>query len=1249
MRQALFALLFLLTALSSAAQFTNVVVGNAANDGTGDNLRAAFQKLNFADNWLKTNLTTVSNLVGSSGGANKVSTNNGSHWVTATSSTTTRAVQDRFAERKNVRDFGAIPDDAIDDTIAIQRAIDAAIDAKTSVFAPAGVYILSPQSTNTAVLLMHYSSYPAGSGVTSSTGTRQETYQFNSLLIEGVDTGKRLNRIDTTPHETYTRGTVFKFTNMVSGSIGIQSGYLARNSRIKNITFVGTGHGSSTIGARHNATSSHFELENCAFWHWGTAVDIGGDWESVVDAHADYNTIRRVTIWNSDVGVKLGGLNAYITHIENCDISARICVQNNVASLGNRPGPGVQISNGFLQPLTEYGGILLTGVVSSATSSSFTVGAVDSITKHRAADQSLYVSNVVGSVSVVDTNNWFVLVEKNSAATGVARVPDWGVLGKVTGIAGSTITVDSSNDTTATTGAAIYIFKPAVALYGDNFNVNGTHIEQTNAEDFGFGPMIGWFGGWRSTVSLRNLLVNLYSEDSGFNRIVPKIYHKPTYSFHGCPLEIASSTFNVLFPKLEVTGTAGVRFRQNNWYCEPLILGHTGVLAEGVLREGDNHFLKMRIPYDQSGGALEYRALVANTGRDVYEQFASGLNRRNFIPSTSVPTKGTTGETFVLDSNPQAFYRIGTSQSIAGYYDPAAIEAGTAEITSGSNLMTVTNLAGLYVGRVISIAGAGTGAAALVTRIVDMYVNEDASIKRVWLLANAGTTVALTDTSTISAVSPTILAAQQFGTATATAEPVTIFGGSSASPMMKFIRSDGLVTPQTNYFTAGDGIFDLWDATAGRKMQTWTRLSSTNAAQIHGDLKLGYVTSTNGATLLGATAMATASVNPDAYDATAWNGSTNVPTKDAFRDEIESLRAAKLSVASNLSDVANAATARDNLGVEIGADVQAFDADLTAWAAVNPSSYTATASMNESSELAGILGDETGTGALVFGTSPTIVAPTISGAVSFPDNTRQTFNPGADAAGLNVGSHAGDPGTPSNGDLWYDSDANELTARINGANVALGAGGGISDGDKGDITVSSSGTDWQIDSGTITATELADGAVDLTTADVTGTLPTSKGGTGVTSFAAGTDYVAPSTTGVAATAYTLPISQTSANPADATVYYIGAQTGAVYTTTVGNANILVPRGGTIKRIWLRFTNNNVNGTTEQSTLALNINGSDTDTLSSTFQHNSTFATLSATSLSRSVSAGDTIAIKFTTPTWTTNPTGVGVTGYIYIE
>lgn len=60
---------------------------------------------------------------------------------------------------------------------------------------------------------------------------------------------------------------------------------------------------------------------------------------------------------------------------------------------------------------------------------------------------------------------------------------------------------------------------------------------------------------------------------------------------------------------------------------------------------------------------------------------------------------------------------------------------------------------------------------------------------------------------------------------------------------------------------------------------------------------------------------------------------------------------------------------------------------------------------------------------------------------------RQEFTPSGGQAGLNVGSIAGDPVSTSNGDIWYDSTANELTAQINGSLVALGSGGG-----SGDIT-----------------------------------------------------------------------------------------------------------------------------------------------------------------------------------------------------
>jgi hypothetical protein len=61
-----------------------------------------------------------------------------------------------------------------------------------------------------------------------------------------------------------------------------------------------------------------------------------------------------------------------------------------------------------------------------------------------------------------------------------------------------------------------------------------------------------------------------------------------------------------------------------------------------------------------------------------------------------------------------------------------------------------------------------------------------------------------------------------------------------------------------------------------------------------------------------------------------------------------------------------------------------------------------------------------------------------AGLFAFADGVRQTFNPNATNAGINVGAQAGDPSSLVNADLWYNSSTNKLMARINGVSVDIG-------------------------------------------------------------------------------------------------------------------------------------------------------------------------------------------------------------------
>lgn len=77
---------------------------------------------------------------------------------------------------------------------------------------------------------------------------------------------------------------------------------------------------------------------------------------------------------------------------------------------------------------------------------------------------------------------------------------------------------------------------------------------------------------------------------------------------------------------------------------------------------------------------------------------------------------------------------------------------------------------------------------------------------------------------------------------------------------------------------------------------------------------------------------------------------------------------------------------------------------------------------------------------------------------------------------LHLGGQAADPASPADGTLWLNTTTGEVKVRSAGATLPVGGGGsgGVSDGDKGDITVSAGGTVWTIDAGAVGLTKLAD-------------------------------------------------------------------------------------------------------------------------------------------------------------------------------
>jgi hypothetical protein len=130
--------------------------------------------------------------------------------------------------------------------------------------------------------------------------------------------------------------------------------------------------------------------------------------------------------------------------------------------------------------------------------------------------------------------------------------------------------------------------------------------------------------------------------------------------------------------------------------------------------------------------------------------------------------------------------------------------------------------------------------------------------------------------------------------------------------------------------------------------------------------------------------------------------------------------------------------------------------------------------------------------------------------------------------------------------------------------------------------------------------------------------------------------------------YTMMSTSAGFNPADSTIYYFGSVVTTV-TSTADETSLVIPKTGTVKRIDIITTNQGTLGSNETSTIVFRLNNTTDTTINNAVVTNALRSAFTSGVLSIAVTAGDRFEIKWTAPSYATNPTVVRFTFVVYIE